>query len=120
MYFYLYIVGSEVNVAIFSCNLFEYKRVISRIGRFIRWKRHASVVAQEARVTRNVTFLSQLVMSFATFSYLCGRNFPVLRQLSGINKVIHVTQQSLFTCALIPIASSVSHNGVLLCSWMFE
>ena len=28
VYFYLFIVGSEVNVAIFSCNLFECKHVI--------------------------------------------------------------------------------------------
>ena len=36
---------------------------------------------------------------FATFSYLCGRNFLVVRQLSDINKVIHLTQHTVqFVC----------------------
>ena len=37
-----------------------------------------------------------------------------MRQPSGINKVIHVTQQSLFTCALIPIDRSLPLLAIMV------
>ena len=70
MYFNLFIVGSELNVAIFSCNLFEYKHVtsskLSKLGGSFD-RNDIRVVAKQARVTVNVTLLSQLVMSFHNF-----------------------------------------------------
>ena len=62
----------------------EYKRVR------VDWAFHSTEmtvnemcnVALQARFTVNVTFISQLAIFFRNFSYPCGRNVPVLRQLS--------------------------------------